>query len=199
MGRPNWDQRYSEKEFAYGTQPNLFLENQIRELRDPVLSIAEGEGRNAVFIAAKGFNVHGVDGSSIGMAKAQSLAAKKGVRITTEVADLMKYNPPDNTFGSVVSIFAHLQNSIRKRLYPLIERCLKPGGTIVFESYSENQLGRTTGGPQDPDLLMTTAKIEQEFPNFEPIVLQEVEREVVEGIYHTGLASVVQFIGRKKS
>jgi len=88
---------------------------------------------------------------------------------------------------------------IRNRLYPLVENCLLPNGIILLEAYSENQLARGTGGPKDSDMLMTVAKIEREFPNCEPILLRELEREVREGKYHTGMASVVQFIGKKKA
>ena len=102
-------------------------------------------------------------------------------------------------YGSVISISAHLPSAIRKKLYPLVERCLKPGGIIFLEAYPENQLPRNTGGPKDPDMLMTRAKIESEFPNFEPVLLRQLEREVCEGTYHTGKASVVQFIGRKRA
>jgi hypothetical protein len=84
------------------------------------------------------------------------------------------------------------------KLYPRIERCLKPKGIILLEAFSENQIKRETGGPKDLDMLMTRLKIENEFPNVEPIILRELEREVSEGTYHTGTASVVQFIGRKR-
>ena len=192
-----WDQRYASDEFIYGTEPNSFLAAHAHLLLGPVLSLAEGEGRNAVFLASRGLQVQGVDGSEVGLAKAQALADSRGVKIQTEVADLGTFAPPQNTYGSVISISAHLPSQIRHRLYPLVERCLKPGGIILLEAYSEDQLARNTGGPKDPDMLMTTAKIEQEFPNFEPILLHELEREVCEGRYHTGMASVVQFIGKK--
>ena len=86
---------------------------------------------------------------------------------------------------------------VRRRLYPLIEQCLKPGGIILLEAYAKSQLSRNTGGPKDPDMLLTVEDLRAEFSNCEPLLCQEVEREVVEGEYHTGLASVVQFIGRK--
>lgn len=192
-----WNQRYASDEFVYGTEPNSFLAEHANVLMSPVLSLAEGEGRNAVFLASLGLQVHGVDGSEVGLAKAQALAHSKGVEIQTEVADLRTFEPPANAYGSVVSISAHLPSKIRHRLYPLVERCLKPGGIILLEAYSEDQLARDTGGPKDADMLMTQAKIEQEFPNCEPILLRELEREICEGQYHTGMASVVQFIGKK--
>ena len=193
-----WNQRYADNDFVYGTEPNSFLVEHADTLTGPVLSLAEGEGRNAVFLASRGLKVHGVDASAVGLSKAQRLAETKGVEIQTEVADLETFEPTANHYGSVVSISAHLPSRIRNRLYPRIEQCLKPGGIILLEAYAENQLARDTGGPKDPDMLMTCAKIEQEFPNCESILLREMEREVMEGKYHTGMASVVQFIGRKK-
>lgn len=194
-----WDERYAAEEYIYGTDPNAFLAEHADILRDPVLLLAEGEGRNAVFLASMGLKVHGVDGSAVGLAKAQALAKSKGVTIQTEVADFGTFEPEAGAYGSVVSISAHLPSAIRQRLYPLVERCLRSDGIILLESYAEDQLARNTGGPKDPDMLMTVAKIEREFPNFEPILLQELDREVCEGTYHTGIASVVQFIGRKKA
>lgn len=194
-----WNQRYRSDEFAYGTEPNSFLKENAELLTGPILSLAEGEGRNAVFLASLGLEVLGVDASEVGLAKAQKLAASKGVSISTEVADLATYEPTVNYFGSVVSVFAHLPSGVRRRLYPLVEQSLKPGGIILLESYSKSQLSRNTGGPKDPDMLLTAEDIEKEFPNCDVVLCQETEREVVEGEFHTGLASVVQFIARKKS
>jgi len=163
-----------------------------------VLSLAEGEGRNAVFLASLGLDVLGVDGSDVGLAKAQKLAASRGVAIRTEVADLASYEPPENHFGSVISISAHLPSHLRNSLYPLVELSLRPGGVILVEAYAKSQISRNTGGPKDPDMLMDLAELEQQFPNCDPILAQEIEREVIEGEFHTGLACVVQFIATKR-
>jgi SAM-dependent methyltransferase len=192
-----WNERYASEEFAYGTEPNAFLVQHAKMLTGPVLSLAEGEGRNAVYLASLGLDVLGVDGSDVGLAKAQKLAASRGVSIRTEVADLATFEPPANSFGAVVSIFAHLPRAVRKRLYPLVARSLKPGGIVLFESYSKAQLSRNTGGPKDPDLLLALGDLETEIPNCTPLLSQEIEREIREGRFHTGLASVVQFIARK--
>lgn len=193
-----WNERYAANEFAYGTEPNSFLAENAKLLSGPVLSVAEGEGRNAVFLASLGLDALGVDGSEVGLAKAQRLAASRGVSIRTEVADLATYEPPANSFGSIVSIFAHLPSVVRTRLYPLVEHSLKRGGIVLLEAYSKAQITRTTGGPKDLDLLMSRDDLENAFPNCETILLQEIEREVVEGTFHTGLAHVVQFIARKR-
>ena len=192
-----WNERYAGPEYVYGTEPNAFLAEQAHRLQGPVLSLAEGEGRNAVYLASLGLDVHAVDLSDVGLAKAEALARKKGVTIRTEVADLQSFEPPGRHYGSVISISAHLPSSVRRRLYPLVERALKPGGILLLEAYSEAQLARDTGGPKDVGMLMTTEKVKAGFPSLEPVLLQELEREVREGAGHTGLASVVQFIGRK--
>jgi SAM-dependent methyltransferase len=193
-----WNERYAGDEYIYGTEPNDFLAEHAGMLAGPVLSLAEGEGRNGVFLATRGLEVHGVDGSAVGLEKARRLAASRGVEIETEVADLAEFTPRASHYGAVVSISAHLPGAVRARLYPLVERCLKPGGVVLLEAYSEAQIGRATGGPKDLDMLMSVAKIERELPNLEPILLRELEREVREGRYHTGVASVVQFIGRRE-
>lgn len=192
-----WDERYARDEYLYGTEPNSFLVEHSALLTGPVLSLSEGEGRNAVFLAALGLDVHGVDSSEVGLNKAKALARSKGVDIQTEVADLANFEPKQTFYGSVISISAHLPSAIRNKLYPLVEQCLKPDGIILLEAYSESQLAKNTGGPKDADMLMTIAKLEQEFPNCEPLLMRELEREVIEGQRHTGLASVVQFIARR--
>ncbi|MEL6902763.1 MAG: class I SAM-dependent methyltransferase [Cyanobacteria bacterium J06606_4] len=193
-----WDGRYGTEKYLYGKSANTFLSENIDLLSGPVLSLSEGEGRNAVFMASYGLSVLGVDCSKVGLEKAQSLAKSKGVAIKTEVADLAHYRPTENHYGSVVSIFAHLPSSIRLRLYPLVEAALKPNGIVLLEAYSESQLGKDTGGPKAVDMLMSAAKLRREFPALNPILVQEMEREVVEGEGHTGMASVVRFIGRKE-
>lgn len=192
-----WDDRYASDDFVYGTEPNRFLAEHAGLLVGPVLSLAEGEGRNAVFLASLGLEVLGVDQSPVGLAKAQRLAAQRGVTIATEVVDLATYAPPEGAFGSVVSIFGHLPSAVRRALHQRVERALRPGGLVLLEHYTKAQIARGTGGPPNPDWLPSCAELESEFPHCVPILSQEIEREVVEGRFHTGVASVVQFIARK--
>ncbi len=194
-----WNERYATTSYLYGTEANTFLVENAHLLHGPVLSLSEGEGRNAVFLASRGLHVLGVDCSEIGLEKAQSLAKSRGVVIETEVVDLADYRPKERHFGSVVSISAHLPGSIRKKLYPLVEKSLKPNGIVILEAYSERQLARNTGGPRDIDMLMSIEKLEKEFPSLKPILSREIDREVVEGEGHTGMASVVQYIARNEA
>lgn len=194
-----WNKHYADRDFLYGTEPNSFLAEHCHLLTGPVLSLSEGEGRNAVFLASRGLDVIGVDISSVALEKAQTLAKSRGVEIKTVVADLATFEPEKNHYGSVISISAHLPSTVRNKLYPSIERSLRTNGLILLEAFSENQLTRDTGGPKDADMLMTVEKVQREFPNLEPVLLREVEREVLEGEGHRGMASVVQFIARKKT
>ncbi len=193
-----WNERYAADEYIYGTEPNSFLAENAKILTGPVLSLAEGEGRNAVFLASLGLKVLGVDGSAVGLAKAQKLAAARGLTIQTEVADLAVYEPTEGRYGSVISIFAHLPSDARRQLYPKVERALRPGGIILLEAYAKSQIMKNTGGPRDLDMLMTSEDVEQAFPTCEVILSCEIERNVVEGTFHTGVASVVQFMARKR-
>ncbi|MEO0988066.1 MAG: class I SAM-dependent methyltransferase [Cyanobacteria bacterium J06639_14] len=185
-GQKFWNERYITEKYLYGKEANTFLAENVDLLSGPVLSLSEGEGRNAVFMASQGLSVLGVDCSKVGLEKAQLLAKSKGVAIATEVADLAHYQPKEQHYGSVISISAHLPSRIRRRLYPLVEAALKPNGIVLLEAYSENQLLKDTGGPKDIDMLMSVAKLRQEFPNLKPILAQEIEREVCEGEGHTG-------------
>src|ERR1044072_9528657 len=162
-----WNERYASNEFAYGTEPNSFLVQNVSLLTSPVLSLAEGEGRNALCLASLGLDVLRVDASDVGLAKAQKLAASRVLAIRTEVADLGSYEPPENHYGSVISISAHLPSKVRNRLYPKLERSLKPGGIFLLEAYTRAQLSRNSGGPKDIDMLMDLAELQQQFPNCE--------------------------------
>ena len=192
-----WNERYAANEYIYGTTANTFLMENIDLMQGPVLSLCEGEGRNAVYLASRGLRVQGVDCSDVGLKKAQALAQSRGVTIETEVADLAEYQPKENHYGTVISIFAHLPSKVRQRIYPMVEAALKPGGILLLEAYAEKQLQYDTGGPKDIDMLMTAEKLQHEFSGLSPILIREIEREVLEGDMHSGLASVVQFIARK--
>jgi SAM-dependent methyltransferase len=191
-----WDERYSQAGFAYGTEPNEFLAAAAARIPvGPVLSLGEGEGRNAAFLAGLGHRVVAVDQSEVGLGKARALAADRGLAIETVAADLSTYPIEPGTWFGIVSIFCHLPRHIRVPLYAAAVRGLKPGGVFVLEAYTPKQIARETGGPRDPDMLVTLADLIEELAGLEFVHARELEREVREGTYHTGLASVVQVIG----
>lgn len=194
-----WDERYAADEYVYGTAPNDFLAAMAGELpAGPVLCVAEGEGRNATFLAGRGHAVTAVDQSAVGMDKAARLAASRGVRLSTVVADLAEYAIEPSAWAGVVSVFAHIPPPIRKALHRAIVAGLRPGGVLILEAYTPAQVGRGTGGPPVPELTMTLAGLREELAGLTFVHGEEREREVVEGRFHTGLASVVQLVARKE-
>lgn len=193
-----WDDRYSKPGFAYGDQPNEFLAANFAAIcPGPVIDLGCGEGRNAVFLAEQGYEVTAVDQSAAGLQKAQRLAAERGVSITTVQADLAKLAIEPGHWSGIVSIFCHLPPELRRSLYASVVRGLRPGGVLLVEAYTPAQVGRGTGGPSDPEWMLSLGRLKDELPGLEWIVAQEKEREVREGSFHKGLASVVQFIGRR--
>lgn len=193
-----WDERYSAGHYVYGTEPNDFLaQNADRIPKGEVLCLAEGEGRNAVFLARRGYRVTAVDASSVALAKAERLAEQHGVTITTIRADLADYPLGTDRWDGVVSIFAHVPPPIRSRLHAELRQALKPGGVLLLEAYTAAQLGRGTGGPSMPELMMSAAALREELAGLELHHLQELERDVVEGTFHTGRAAVVQAIAER--
>lgn len=193
-----WDKRYSEAGFAYGTEPNEFLVAVAGQVPiGPVLSLGEGEGRNATYLASLGHQVTAVDQSEVGLGKAKELAAGRGLSIETVCADLSNFPVEPGAWAGVVSIFCHLPRRIRVPLYEAVVRGLRPGGVLVLEAYTPSQLEKGTGGPKDPDMLVSLADLAVELKGLELLHAKELEREVREGAYHTGVASVVQVVGRR--
>jgi len=196
----DWDARYAETGWAFGTEPNDFLRDEAHALpaRGRVLCLAEGEGRNAVWLAEQGHRVTGVDSAGVGLAKAHALAAERGVTIETVVADLATFDPGTDAWDAIVSIFAHVPLDVRRRVHAAIPRALRPGGVLLLEAYRPQQLQQGTGGPPDDARMMDLARLRDELGALEWLLAREVTREVVEGRFHTGLAHTVQLIARRR-
>lgn len=195
-----WDERYGADEYAYGTSPNRFLEENYQHLPPgKVLSLAEGEGRNAVFLAKQGYAVTAVDASSVGLKKAEKLAAENGVTVEFILADLADYELGENEWDGVVSIFCPLPSSIRKRLYQKVEAGLRPHGVFLLEAYTPEQLKHGTGGGNSADVMQTKETLSRELSGLKFLHLVELERDVREGLYHTGVGAVVQAIATKET
>ena len=196
-----WNNRYNTPEFAYGKAPNDFLKENVNKLPPgKVLCLAEGEGRNAVFLAQHGYTVTAVDLSDVGLQKAEKLAGDSGVQIETVVADLADFDLGVGQWDGIVSISAHMPADIRKSLHKRVEKGLKSGGVFLLEAYTDRQPAmQGEGGPpaSAPDFFMSLESLEQELSGLLPQVGQEVERMIAEGIYHQGLSSVVQFIAER--
>jgi len=194
-----WDSRYASEDFVYGTEPNGFLREQAPRLPTgaEVLCLAEGEGRNATYLAGLGLRVTGVDASRVGMDKAQRLALERGVALTTVVADLAEYDPGVDGWDAIVSIFAHLPPSIRTPLRERIRTAIRVGGVFILEHYHPRQLDYRTGGPSDAALMSTLEELDGEFDGWECLHRFEGERDVVEGALHHGVAYVTQFVAKR--
>jgi len=195
----HWDQRYAAPEFCYGTEPNDFLRECVAALPagGRVLCLGEGEGRNAVFLAGRGFAVVAVDASAVGLAKAQGLARERGVKITTEVADLTDFDLGRDAWDGIVSIWCHMAQPLRARIHRDVTRALTPGGAFLLEAYTPAQLGLGTGGPRTVDLLAPLAELRAELAGLDLEVGVEREREVHEGRGHGGRSAVVQLVARR--
>ncbi len=194
----NWDERYSEPGFAYGSEPNEFLVSMVEKIpRGKVLSLAEGEGRNAVYLASLGYLVTGVDGSEVGLRKASELAAERGVAINTIHADLSQFVMEADQWDAIIACYCHVPSAIRMPLHQAAVRGLKSGGVFVLEAFSKEQLSYGTGGPQSPDMLMDLDVLKQELAGLQFVHAVKIERDVREGSNHTGMASVIQIMGFK--
>ena len=193
-----WNERFATEHYIYGTEPNDFLRHHYSAIPlGKVLCLAEGEGRNAVFLAQQGYQVTAVDGSDIGLEKAQKLAAERGVNIETIHADLADFDLGSERWDGIISIFGHLPSSLRTKVYRQAVKALKPGGVLLLEGYAKEQLQYQTGGPRDEDLLLSIAALQQELDGLNFNHLEALEREVLEGSLHTGKAAVIQVIANK--
>jgi len=193
-----WDKRFSEPGYAYGTEPNGFLVSVADQIpRGKVLCLAEGEGRNAVYLAGLGYQVTAVDTSTVGLAKAEALALDRGVTIDTVLADLAEYPIEPGAWQGIVSIYCHLPPVIRAALHERCLRGLAPGGVFVLEGFTPRQLELGTGGPKSRELLMELEVIRQELPGLRLEIAREIERELFEGEFHKGTAAVVQILAVK--
>lgn len=194
-----WDERYSAEEYVYGTKPNEFLAENFASIpKGRVLSLAEGEGRNAVFLAKQGYEVTAVDGSTVGLDKARKLAESEGVAIETVHADLADYDLGEDKWDGIISIFVPLPSQLRRTLYKNLGKALKSNGVFLIEAYRPEQIRFRTGGGSSTDTMQTKESLLAELSGLDFSHLSELERNVVEGSLHTGMGAVVQAIASKR-
>jgi SAM-dependent methyltransferase len=199
-----WNERYADAGYRFGTEPSDFLvvQSATIPLGGRVLCLAEGEGRNAVFLARLGFDVHAVDQSEVGLAKAQALAAVHHVTLNTEVADLTGYVLGEGQWDAVISIFAHVPSAVRRAIHRQVPSALRLGGVMLLEAYTARQLtmpGIGGPGPDQRDLFMSAADLATELAGLRMLRGQEIERDIVEGVAHLGQSAVVQWVARRES
>ena len=195
-----WDERYNSIEYAYGKAPNDFLATHFTRIpKGNVLSLAEGEGRNAVFLAKHGYSVTAVDSSVVGLKKAELLAKEHGVSINLIHANLSDFDLGSDAWEGIMSIFVPLPSTVRKDLYRRLQGALKNGGVFLLEAFTPDQIGHGTGGGTNSDTMQTERSLRAELPSLKFEHLVELERNVVEGTFHTGQSAVVQAIARKET
>jgi len=202
LGGSMWDKRYAESGFAFGTKPNDFLKEHFSQIPKGgrVLCLAEGEGRNGVFLASEGFEVTGVDQSSVGLDKAKKLAAEKGVEINTIVSDLRDFDLGLEQWDGIVSIFTHLPTDLRTNLHRRVVTALKPKGVFILEAYTLAHIKlKGVGGPPPTnlELFMSLETLKKELDGLEILTGQETSRYISEGKYHKGDSGVVQLVAKR--
>lgn len=197
MNKDFWNERYAEKAYAYGIQPNDFLKSQSFKAGGKVICLAEGEGRNAVYLAEQGYEVTSVDYSEEGVQKTKTLAKAKGVTVNAICADLGEFDLGEDQWDGIVIIFGHFPADLRKVVHGSLYKALKAGGKVVIEAYHKDQLQHKTGGPQSTTMLYNRTELMEDLKAFNQIEIKELTRSVVEGKYHFGKAAVVQVIAKK--
>lgn len=199
-----WDERFSNEEFVYGTNPNNYLKEKLEPLQiGKILFAAEGEGRNSVFAASLGWSAFAFDISIEGKKKALQLAKTKNVAIDYRVGELETLNFTLEQFDVIALIYAHFPAEIKSSYHKILDKYLRKDGIVIFEAFSKNHLNYNSknekvGGPKELAMLFSIDEIKADFPNYEIIELVEQEIELNEGEFHNGLGSVIRFVGRKK-
>lgn len=176
-----WEGRYAATEYVFGTEPNYFLKRcrPLLPRAGRVLAVADGEGRNGVWLAEQGLDVTSIDFSPAAQAKARALAKARGVSLTIEHADVHEWAYPDGAFDVVVEIFTQFSTPAeRAKKWAGMRRTLKSGGLLIVEGYTPKQLEYRTGGPRQSEHLYTRAMLEQAFGDFKDVAITEEELEI---------------------
>lgn len=199
--REVWDERFAKADgYLFGRAPNRFVAAQAHLLApgSRVLCLADGEGRNGVFLAERGLDVMSVDLSPVALAKARALAAERGVTLRLEEANLATWDWPKSAFDAVIGIFFQFAGpSLRARIFDGIKQALKPGGLLLLQGYRPEQLAYKTGGPPDAENLYTEELLRGAFGGFEILHLQAHDDVIEEGSAHVGMSALIDLVARK--
>ncbi|HWJ87706.1 MAG TPA: class I SAM-dependent methyltransferase [Pelagibacterium sp.] len=200
MTANGWDERYRGEEYVFGKEPNAFLKQEAHRFEPGgnVLAVADGEGRNGVFLASLGLAVHAIDASSVALEKSAKLARDSGVEIELELADLSDWSWPDAQYDYVVAIFIQFADPAgRARLFEGMQRAVKPGGLVLLHGYRPEQVDLGTGGPPQREHMYTRSLLLEAFSDFEIVSLKEYDAEIHEGQGHHGLSALIDLIARR--
>ena len=196
-----WNRRFATEGFLFGAEPNIWLRRHAGVWRpgQRVLCVADGEGRNSVWLARQGLRVDAFDLSEVGVAKARAFAAEQGVAVNYAVADVDALAWPEALYDGVAAIFVQFADpAMRARLFANLVRCLKPGGVLVLQGYTPRQLEYRTGGPPILSHLYTEAMLREAFAALRIEVLQEYEDLLTEGSGHRGRSALIGLVARKR-
>lgn len=196
-----WNERFGGAVYFYGTEPNAFLASQAHLLQagQSALSVADGEGRNGVWLAEQGLDVLAVDFSEKALEKSSQLATSRSVSLQTELVNVHTWDWGENRFDVIVAIFIQFASSEeRPALHRAIQRALKPGGLLLLQGYTPKQLEYRTGGPSNIDNLYTAEDLRRDFGAMEILQLREHDAEISEGPGHSGMSALVDLVARKK-
>ena len=195
-----WETRYSAPGYAFGKEPNAFLKAQAHRLPagGRALSVADGEGRNGVWLAEQGLDVLAIDFSPTALKKSRALAAERGVRLSSEVADVTTWRWPTDAYDVIAAIFVQFVTPVeRSALFANIKRALKPGGLLLMQGYRPKQLQYRTGGPQEADRMYTRPLLEAAFGDMAQIAIHEHDSVMNEGTSHVGMSALIDLVAKK--
>jgi cyclopropane fatty-acyl-phospholipid synthase-like methyltransferase len=195
-----WDERYAQDGYLFGTEPNEFLVSQRHLLKKGMscLAVADGEGRNGVWLAQQGLHVLSVEASAVALKKAEKLAQQRNARIDFEQADLAHWRWGENRFDAVAAIFIQFAPpALREQMFAGIKRCLKPGGLLLLQGYTPRQLEYKTGGPSAAENMYTEALLRNAFGDMEILHLREHDDHIGEGTAHSGMSALIDLVARK--
>jgi cyclopropane fatty-acyl-phospholipid synthase-like methyltransferase len=194
-----WETRFGSPGYLFGTQPNAFLKAQAHRLRagTTALSVADGEGRNGVWLAEQGLDVLTIDFSATALGKARALARERGVRISTEVADINRWRWPKEAYDVIAAIFIHLGAAEQTEFFRNLDAALKPGGLLLMQNYRPEQLNYSTGGPPDAERTYTRAILQAAFGDFSQLDIREHDSVLNEGTAHVGMSALIDLVGKK--
>lgn len=196
---PTWDERYAGDTYLFGTAPNVFLVRNRDRLpaHGTVLAVADGEGRNGVWLAERGLDVLAVDGSEVALAKNRRLAAERGVAMHYEHADLATWGFGCERFDVIVAIFIQFADpDFRSRLFASMCTALRPGGLLLLEGYRPEQLAYGTGGPPEARNMYTEPMLREAFAGLQIEHLESYDDELHEG-RHEGMSALIDLVARK--
>jgi cyclopropane fatty-acyl-phospholipid synthase-like methyltransferase len=196
-----WDERYSGAEYFYGTEPNAFLVSQQILLKPGMkcIAVADGEGRNGVWLAEQGLHVMSVDASPVAQSKALRLAQQRSVKMRFAQVDLMEWDGEGETFDVVVAIFIQFVGPVqRPHLFAQLKRFIKPGGLLLLQGYTPRQLVYKTGGPSQVENLYTEAMLREAFADMNILHLSEHDAIIREGSGHSGMSALVDLVARQR-